>query len=254
MTLLPNQERELQTERRQPIRQRDNLELIKSPDPIVEPEPIAFEPMGSAPARLAKRVIDIVVAVAVLIVTLPVTLLVALAIKATSRGPVFFVQSRVGKNESAFDLLKFRTMRTDASDAEHRAYQERLLAGDVEAGTNDGIYKLQDPRVTKVGSVLRRFSIDELPQLINVIKGEMSLVGPRPALQWEVDLFSAKHRQRSRAVPGCSGLWQVSGRNLLSSLEMLDLDVEYVENFTLWSDLSILFRTPKAVLRGDGAR
>lgn len=250
MTLLPHQTR-TEPASSEPSLRRDGLELIVSPAPD---EIITFAPMGTKASRGAKRAIDVVAAAGVLLITLPITLLVALAIKATSKGPVFFVQSRVGKHETPFDLLKFRTMRTDASDAEHRAYQERLLSGDLEAGTNDGVYKLQDPRVTKVGSVLRRFSIDELPQLINVIKGEMSLVGPRPALQWEVDMFSATHRQRSRAVPGCSGLWQVSGRNLLSSLEMLDLDVQYVEEFSFWRDVSILFRTPKAILRGDGAR
>ncbi len=205
-------------------------------------------------ALKAKRFVDIVAASAVIAVTLPITAVVALAIKATSRGPVFFVQSRVGQFEQPFDLLKFRTMRIDADDGEHRAYQERLLAGEAEAGTDDGIYKLDDPRVTRVGSFLRRYSIDELPQMINVVKGEMSLVGPRPALQWEVDLFSDRHRLRARAVPGCSGLWQVSGRNLMSSLEMLDLDVEYVETFSFWRDLQILVKTPMAILRGDGAR
>ena len=165
MTLLPNQpmteqvtdsadsEPNQRTERRAG---HDGLELIVSP---AHDDVIVFAPMGSTVSRGAKRAIDVVVAAGVLLVTLPVTLLVALAIKATSAGPVFFVQSRVGKHESSFDLLKFRTMRTDASDAEHRAYQERLLSGDLEAGTNDGVYKLQDPRVTKVGSVLRRFSI-----------------------------------------------------------------------------------------------
>ncbi len=248
MTALPNDPTVASLERAHQFD--DGLELVETPaDDIV-----VFTPMGTAAARAGKRAVDIVVASAVLLVSLPFTALVALAIKATSSGPVFFVQSRVGQYEAPFDLFKFRTMRTDASDEEHRAYQERLLSGDIEAGTADGVYKLQDPRVTRVGSFLRRFSIDELPQLINVVKGEMSLVGPRPSLQWEVDLFSAKHRERARAVPGCSGLWQVSGRNLLSSLEMLDLDVEYVEEFTLKRDLSILFRTPQAILRGDGAR
>lgn len=234
-----------------------DLELVvdrTAPDEQPQDDIIVFAPMGTVVGRAMKRAIDIVAASAVLLVTLPFTLIVAVAIKTTSKGPVFFVQSRVGKAERAFNLFKFRTMRNDASDAEHRAYQERLLSGDLEAGTNDGIYKLVDPRVTKVGSFLRRYSIDELPQMINVLKGEMSLVGPRPSLQWEVDLFSNTHRQRARAVPGCSGLWQVSGRNLLSSLEMLDLDVEYVEEFTLPRDVSILLRTPNAILRGDGAR
>lgn len=217
-------------------------------------DPVATEPMHGRFALKAKRVVDVIAASAVIAVTLPITVAVAIAIKATSRGPVFFVQSRVGQFEQPFDLLKFRTMRTDADDGEHRAYQERLLSGEVEAGTDDGIYKLDDPRVTRVGAFLRRYSIDELPQMINVVKGEMSLVGPRPALQWEVDMFSDRHRQRARAVPGCSGLWQVSGRNLMSSLEMLDLDVEYVETFSFWRDLQILIKTPMAILRGDGAR
>ncbi len=217
-------------------------------------DPVVSKPMGGPIALRAKRAIDVVAASTVLLVTLPLTLVVMAAIKLTSKGPILFVQSRVGQFEHAFDLYKFRTMRADASDAEHRAYQERLLTGGAEADTSDGIYKLVDPRVTKVGAYLRRYSIDELPQMINVLRGEMSLVGPRPALQWEVDLFSERHRQRARAVPGCSGLWQVSGRNLMSSLEMLDLDVEYVESFSFWRDLQILIKTPMAILRGDGAR
>ncbi len=239
-----------------PVRERSalkNLELVID-NTGDDDSLVVFEPMGGRIPLAAKRLVDIVVATTVVLITLPITLAVAVAIKATSKGPIFFVQSRVGQYERPFDLFKFRTMRTDASDTEHRAYQERLLSGDAEAGTTDGIFKLKDPRVTTVGAVLRRFSIDELPQLINVIKGEMSLVGPRPALRWEVDLFSDVHRQRARALPGCSGLWQVSGRNLLSSLEMLDLDVEYVEEFTFRRDASILVKTPKAVLRGDGAR
>lgn len=217
-------------------------------------EPAVKKPMGKPVSLAAKRAIDVLVASVVLLVTLPLTLIVMASIKLTSRGPIFFVQSRVGQFENPFDLYKFRTMRVDCDDTEHRAFQERLLSGGANAETTDGVYKLVDPRVTTVGAWLRRYSVDELPQLINVLRGEMSLVGPRPSLQWEVDLFSETHRQRARAVPGCSGLWQVSGRNLMSSLEMLDLDVEYVETFSFWRDLSILIRTPMAILRGDGAR
>ena len=209
---------------------------------------------GDPRAHRAKRVIDVLVSGVSLVVLSPVFAVIAIAIKATSDGPVLFKQERIGRNEKPFQLYKFRTMEVNNSDAEHRAFVTAQIQGSPTAGTADGAFKLDDPRVTKVGGFLRRFSIDELPQLANVFNGTMSLVGPRPSLQWEIELYQDDHRRRAAAVPGCSGLWQVSGRNRLSTNEMLDLDLEYVDNWTLKRDLMILLRTLPAVIRGDGAR
>lgn len=212
------------------------------------------QPLGSRRSRALKRAIDIAISAVLLIVLSPALLMIAAAIKATSAGPVLFRQERVGLGGRPFELYKFRTMVTNNSDEEHRAFVTAQINGSTSADTHDGAFKLDDPRVTRVGAVLRRFSIDELPQLINVLNGSMSLVGPRPSLDWEMELYAPEHRRRISAVPGCSGLWQVSGRNRLTTAEMLDLDLEYVDNWSLRKDLSILVRTIPAVLRGDGAR
>jgi len=209
---------------------------------------------GDPRTHLVKRVIDVAISGVSLVVLSPVFAAIAVAIKTTSEGPVLFKQERIGRNEVPFELYKFRTMVVDNSDAEHRAFVTAQIQGTAVAETTDGAFKLDDPRVTSVGAFLRRFSIDELPQLANVFNGTMSLVGPRPSLEWEIALYQEEHRRRAAAVPGCSGLWQVSGRNRLSTNEMLDLDLDYVDNWTLKRDLSILFRTLPAVIRGDGAR
>lgn len=209
---------------------------------------------GNPRAHQVKRVIDIVISGVSLVALSPVFAMIAVAIKAGSDGPVLFKQERIGRDEVPFELYKFRTMAVNNSDAEHRAFVTAQIQGTAGAETSDGAFKLDDPRVTKVGGFLRRFSVDELPQLANVFNGTMSLVGPRPSLDWELELYQEEHRRRAAAVPGCSGLWQVSGRNRLSTNEMLDLDLDYVDNWTLGRDLSILFRTLPAVIRGDGAR
>lgn len=208
---------------------------------------------GSGDLRV-KRITDVVIAGLLLIVTAPMLLIIGLMIKLTSRGPVLFRQERVGRNDQAFQLYKFRTMTVDNDDSEHRAFVEGQLENGDKNSTEDGRFKLQDNRVTAVGGPLRRLSLDELPQLWNVVKGEMSLVGPRPALPWEASLFEARFRERTRAIPGCTGLWQVSGRSHVSVRRMLELDMEYVQTRSLMKDLSILVRTPLVVLRGDGAR
>ena len=214
----------------------------------------AGHPVGNRPGMMAKRTIDIVMSLLLLVVTSPLFLVLGLAVTLTSRGPALFRQERVGKNGRTFEMLKFRTMFANNDDSAHRAHLERLLSGEGEIPVADGSYKLDDPRVTRVGKVLRRLSLDELPQLWNVLKGDMSLVGPRPALPWEHRLFGERNRARVLASPGCSGLWQVSGRSTLSTSEMLDLDLEYVRNWSLRRDLFILIRTPLALIRGDGAR
>jgi len=200
----------------------------------------------------AKRGLDIAVAGTALVVLVPVLLLVAALIRLGSRGPALFRQTRVGLDSRPFLMLKFRTMQVDADDTSHREYIARMLAG--EATPQRGLYKLDaDPRVTRMGAILRRTSLDELPQLINVLRGDMSLVGPRPALPYEVRQFPVWAAPRFAVRPGLTGLWQVSGRNRLAMTDGLLLDVEYVERHTLLLDLHILLRTVPAVLAG-GAR
>jgi len=180
---------------------------------------------------------------------------VAVLVRLTSRGPVLIRQIRVGQNERPFTLFKFRTMYLDADDAPLRQMNIRELSGDPNAGTSDGVFKLEaDRRITKVGRLLRRFSIDELPQLFNVVRGEMSVVGPRPSLPWEVELFTPEQRQRHECLPGITGLWQVSGRNRLSMPEMLALDLVYARSRSLRLDFWILCCTPGAVLFDRTAR
>jgi lipopolysaccharide/colanic/teichoic acid biosynthesis glycosyltransferase len=205
--------------------------------------------------RLSKRILDFTLACLALVLVSPIVLTAALLIKLNSPGPILFSQTRIGQSEQPFAMLKLRTMHVGGDDRAHRDLNKRELLGDPSARASDGIYKQQhDPRVTGIGRFLRRFSIDELPQLINVLKGDMSLVGPRPSLPWEVELFSMDQRRRHLCLPGITGLWQVSGRNALSMVEMLKLDVEYVERQSLALDLWILLRTPYAVLFDRGAR
>jgi lipopolysaccharide/colanic/teichoic acid biosynthesis glycosyltransferase len=201
-------------------------------------------------AAAARRTVDVAVAFLALIVLLPVVAAIALAIRATSPGPAFFRQQRVGRDGRLFTLYKFRTMRTGADDSAHRAYVQRLLTEDAPpAGGSHGLYKLQDdPRVTSVGAFLRRSSLDELPQLLNVVRGDMALVGPRPVLPWEAALFDPRYRARFSVRPGLTGLWQVSGRARLTMREALDLDVAYVEQQRLSLDLRILAKTVPIVL------
>jgi lipopolysaccharide/colanic/teichoic acid biosynthesis glycosyltransferase len=183
----------------------------------------------------------------------PLLVLVAVIVKLTSRGPVLFRQERVGLDGRPFTLLKFRSMIVTDDDTALREIVQLELAG--ERSAQGGSFKvLDDPRVTRVGRVMRSTSIDELPQLFNVLRGEMSLVGPRPALQWEADMFPPEYQRRTTVPPGITGLWQVSGRSTLGTLDMLRLDVEYVDTWSLGMDLRILMRTLPVLVRGDGAR
>jgi lipopolysaccharide/colanic/teichoic acid biosynthesis glycosyltransferase len=195
----------------------------------------------------SKRLLDLIVATPLLIAAAPVLLIAATLVRLTSRGPALFRQTRIGWNGRPFTLLKLRTMSLDSGDSAQREFNIRELRG--EAVCDDGIFRLnKDPRITTIGCFLRRFSIDEVPQLINVLRGQMSLVGPRPSLPWEVELYTPEQRRRHECLPGLTGLWQVSGRNRLSMPEMLTLDVAYVDSRSLLIDLWILIRTPYAVL------
>jgi lipopolysaccharide/colanic/teichoic acid biosynthesis glycosyltransferase len=178
--------------------------------------------------------------------------LILALVRLTSPGPGLFRQVRVGAGHRPFVMYKLRTMRTDADPQVHLDYVRRLMAGEVEPV--DGLYKLdQDTRITRLGRFLRRSSLDELPQLLNVLRGEMSLVGPRPALQEEVELFPAWAEARFEVRPGLTGLWQVSGRNHLTMTQGLRIDVEYVARRSVWLDLQVMLRTVRAVV-GRSAR
>ncbi|HKP47030.1 MAG TPA: sugar transferase [Pyrinomonadaceae bacterium] len=207
-------------------------------------------------ARGVKRLSDLLIASITLAVLSPLWLLIALLIKLDSRGPIFYAQERVGMDGRIFVVYKFRTMRLNADSEIHREYQRKFIAGDVSANMGDDnrpAYKLRnDPRITRVGGWLRRFSFDEVPQLLNVLRGDMSIVGPRPPIPYEVEAYELRHRKRLDMKPGLTGLWQVSGRNRLPFEEMVKLDLFYIENWSLLFDLKIILRTVIVMLRGDG--
>ena len=197
-----------------------------------------------------KRSLDLGGATIAVILLAPVMLLAAIAVGLGSRGPILFRHTRIGRGERRFTMLKFRTMRVAGdNDAVQNEIVRSELAGTAKPDADTNLYRpADDNRITSVGRILRKLSIDELPQLINVIQGDMSLVGPRPATPDEVQMFTAEQRRRHQVLPGITGLWQVSGRNRLDTSEMLDLDLVYVERCSLRLDLAILFATPRAVL------
>ena len=193
-----------------------------------------------------KRAFDITVSVLLIVVGLPLWLLIALAIKLESRGPVFYVDRRVGVGEREFGMLKFRTMIAGA--AEHQVELEHANEA------SGALFKIRnDPRVTRVGRILRRFSIDEMPQLVNVARGEMSLVGPRPLPLRDYELLEDWHRARYLVLPGMTGLWQISGRSGLAFDDLVRLDFTYLDNWSIWLDISIIAKTVPAVISGRGA-
>ncbi|HEU6444730.1 MAG TPA: sugar transferase [Gaiellaceae bacterium] len=210
--------------------------------PLFELRPPAF--VGTD--WLVKRTFDLAVSGVILVVGLPIWVAIAAAIKLTSRGPVLYRDRRIGLNEQEFEMLKFRTMRHDAA-----ALQPQLEAENEAKGA---LFKLKDdPRVTRVGAFLRRLSLDEVPQVLNVLRGEMSLVGPRPLPIRDYRLLEDWHRKRYRVLPGMTGLWQIAGRSDLEFDDLVRLDFYYLENWSIWLDISILLRTIPAVVAGKGA-
>lgn len=213
------------------------------------------EPLSDV-ERLVKRLSDIVVSAIALAVFSPLWLVISLLIMLDSRGAILFKQERVGMDGRIFLCYKFRTMKADADDAIHREAYLKNIEGVIEANAGDdekpvfGKVK-NDPRITKVGRFLRRTSLDELPQFLNVLKGDMSIVGPRPPIPYEVENYELWHRKRLDMKPGITGLWQVSGRNRLTFDEMVRIDIFYIENWSLWLDLKIILLTLPAMLRGD---
>ncbi len=203
-----------------------------------------------------KRCMDIVLSSLVLLICSPLFLIIIVAIKSTSKGPAFFTQQRVGQYGRHFNFLKFRSMEMNNDCTVHREYVSALIAGRpvsiATKHTSAGVYKLaNDHRITRVGKFLRRTSLDELPQLINVLRGEMSLVGPRPPIPYELAAYQVWHRRRLLEVkPGITGLWQIKGRSRVSFDDMVRMDLTYVRTWSLWLDLKILCQTPAAVLKG----
>jgi len=213
------------------------------------------EPLSNG-TRLVKRSCDLIISAAAIALLFPLWLLVAILIKLDSKGPIFYTQERVGMDGRLFLLYKFRTMQAGADPDLHREYQRAFIAGRAEANLGDvnrPTYKLQaDPRITRIGKTLRRTSLDEVPQLLNVLMGDMSLVGPRPPIPYEVEAYELWHRKRLDMKPGLTGLWQVSGRNRLPFEEMVRLDLFYIENWSLLLDLKIILRTGFVMLGGEG--
>jgi lipopolysaccharide/colanic/teichoic acid biosynthesis glycosyltransferase len=210
-----------------------------------------------------KRIIDIIGSITGLIIFSPLFLIIPILIKLTSRGPMFFKQERLGLFGKKFTFLKFRSMHIDNSDEIHRKFIKNLITEDnvrsagegTTTAESNGVYKIQcDPRVTIIGKFLRKTSLDELPQFINVLKGEMSLVGPRPPIPYECDEYKLWHMRRVIEVkPGITGLWQVEGRSSINFDEMVRLDLRYVREWSLWLDIKILLKTPWSVVVGKGA-
>ena len=224
--------------------------------------PFDVPELHPVPARVSirdgiKRGVDVIGSSTLLIALAPVFLLIAAAVKMKSRGPVFFRQVRVGQRMKSFRMLKFRTMHADADHKLHHEYVTQFIhaAGDAQQSGKPGFFKItNDPRVTPIGHFLRKTSLDELPQLWNVLRGEMSLVGPRPPLPYELAQYKPWHCRRVvDAKPGITGLWQVTGRSRTTFDEMVRLDLRYARTRSLWTDIKILAATPAAVIAGKGA-
>lgn len=211
-------------------------------------------------SHIIKRIIDISLSSLAMLILSPLLCVISLLIVTTSKGPVLFRQERLGQFGKKFIFLKFRSMYVDTNDTIHREYIKKLItenspSEDKGDDAHPPVYKIRnDPRVTSVGSLLRKTSLDELPQLLNVFRGEMSLVGPRPAIPYEFESYDIWHRYRLLQVkPGITGLWQVTGRSSTSFDEMVRLDLKYIHEWSLWLDFKILLLTPWAVIKGKGA-
>jgi len=217
----------------------------------------AVKAANRQPMDAIVRIADLIAAIALLVLLSPLLAAIAIAIRVDSRGSPIFRQRRCGRGVKEFTVLKFRTMRCETAADPHRAYVLGVIGGegpDDRAAEGDGLQKLEnDDRITAVGAFLRRFSLDELPQLWNVLRGQMTLVGPRPPIPYEVEWYPPRWLERLSVKPGLTGLWQVSGRNELDYREMVELDLEYVQRRSLWLNATILARTVKVVLTGRGA-
>lgn len=234
-------------------------EVYRRPsNPTLYPD-LSKREQGRRVSSILKRGMDIVGSLLALVIFSPLFLVITIAIKVSSKGPVFFRQERIGRYGQPFVFIKFRSMYTENDTGVHKEWFRRFVSGQAERHPTNrnghGSYKLtHDPRVTRVGKFLRRTSLDELPQFINVLRGEMSMVGPRPPIPYEVDAYQSWHRGRIlEAKPGITGLWQVNGRSRLAFDDMVRLDLRYARGWSLWLDVKILLQTPRAVLLGEGA-
>lgn len=220
---------------------------------------LAVELRGKGSTRKAelavKRSLDVAGSAVALLVFSPLFAVIAAAIKLSSKGPVLFRQQRVGQYGQPFEFLKFRSMRPGNHHAIHQEFVKELIAGGTAAGDAKPVYKMtNDPRITPIGRFLRRTSLDELPQFFNVLIGQMSLVGPRPPIPYEVECYETWHLRRLLIVkPGITGLWQVKGRSRTTFDEMVRLDLRYARTWSVWMDVQILLATPRAMVSGDGA-
>ena len=225
-------------------------------NPALYPD-ISSRDKGKQPMLILKRAIDLVAGLILALICLPFCVIIAVAIKATSKGPILFRQMRVGQHGKQFIFLKFRSMYVDNDYSVHREFVTQLINKKVAGETKEqgNVYKIVgDKRITPIGRFLRKTSLDELPQLINVLLGEMSLVGPRPPIPYELAAYQTWHRRRLLEVkPGITGLWQVTGRSTVDFDAMVRLDLRYATSWNPWLDIKILLRTPLAVIRGSGA-
>ncbi len=225
-----------------------------SPDEVLYPDVRQGRNERSS-SRIIKRAIDILGSVLALVLFSPLLLIIAVAVRLTSGGPVLFRQKRLGQYRKPFTCLKFRSMHAGNDPSIHEAYIKWLIAGTEQSSSSRTVFKLtDDPRITRVGKILRKTSLDELPQFLNVFLGQMSLVGPRPPIPYEYQAYDLWHQCRLLAVkPGITGLWQVSGRSKLKFDEMVRLDLQYIKQWSLWLDIKIILRTPFVVLTAHGA-
>jgi len=219
---------------------RGTYRILSSPEGVVA-RTVVRERMP-----ISKRALDLICIFLALPVLVPVMVVLSALIKCVSRGPVFFRQERVGLYGRRFTCLKFRTMKLNADTEAHRQHLADLMSSNVPMVKLD---TTGDTRLITFGSVLRATGLDELPQLINVLRGEMSLVGPRPCVSYEYERYEARQKRRFNALPGLTGLWQVSGKNNTTFAEMINLDIFYAENSTVWLDMAIILRTPLALVR-----
>lgn len=203
---------------------------------------------------LLKPVLDYFVAAILLIITSPLFLIFAIGIKTHSPGPVFYYQRRIGKDGKPFRMIKFRSMRVNADTTPHKEYVQSLIKQNTRPRDlgRDTLKLEADPRITGLGKVLRSFGLDELPQLINVMKGEMSIVGPRPSLDYELEVYEEWHKQRMAVLPGITGVWQVTAHNSVSFNEMVQIDIDYIQKANLWLDLKVMLLTPIEMLKKKG--
>jgi len=236
-----------------------------------DPDTIGLANQGEEIYFLTKRAMDLIISAFFIFTLSPLYLLIALLIKFDSPGPVFFIQERESAKRKkynrysywrreTFRCFKFRTMKHDSKPTVHMHYVTAYIQGDKKTmnmlqGKETDLNKLEnDSRITKIGKILRKFSLDELPQFLNVLKGEMSLVGPRPPIAYEVELYKSWHLQRLMAKQGLTGLWQVTARSKASFEEMVQLDIEYIEKKSLWMDIIIILKTPFVMISSKGAK